>query len=148
MIVPKLKRHKKGAAVNYLSCCMKIEKKSVWLSCSLAWLSLAGVGSLPVLYSFLALRIQSSFFFPHSQTPSCPVPTVPTCKLHPPAEWPCPASMPCKENCAEIPQLAETDRPSPHHGLAGVELSQVLSRHAVNLLRRQSLVAKNQVQMN
>lgn len=32
MIVPKLESHKKGAAaaVNYLSCCMKIKKKKVF----------------------------------------------------------------------------------------------------------------------
>jgi len=64
MIVPKLKSHKEGAAVNYLSCCMKIGKKSVQLSCSLAQLSLARVGDVPVLHSFLALRTRSSFRAP------------------------------------------------------------------------------------
>lgn len=108
MIVPKLKSHKKGAAVNYLSCCMKIEKKSVWLSCSLAWLSLAGVSNLPVSYSFLALRTQSSFFFPTVKNHPVPFPRSQCANCTHPQNGHALHLCHAMENCAEIPQLAET----------------------------------------
>lgn len=95
MIVPKLESHKKGAAaaaaVNYLSCCMKIEKKSVWLSCSLAWLSLAWVGNLPILHGFLNSKF---LFFPTVKTHPVLIPWSPRCKVHLPAAQLCPTPTP------------------------------------------------------
>lgn len=144
MTVPKLESHKKGAAaaaVNYLSCCMKIEKKSIWLSCSLAWLSLAWVGNLPILHSFLALWTQSSFFPPLSKLilssfhgPN--VQTAPSCRT----ALPCTCTM----------QWRTMQRPLSwlRLGRARVELSQTLSQRAISLLRRESIVVKNQIQMN
>lgn len=104
MIVPKLESHTKGAAaaVNYLSCCMKIEKKSVWLSCSLAWLSLPWVGNLPILHGFLALWTQR-FFFPMVKTHPVLIPWSPRCKLQLPAAQLCPAPPPCNgEPCRDL----------------------------------------------
>lgn len=69
-----------------------------------SWLSLAGVGNLPGLHGFLALRTQSSSPPFPSKNPSCPAAMVPTCKranghaLH---------LHHAMENSAEIPQQAE-----------------------------------------